>query len=151
MEAGLIAHSALGRKEGKLPAGYSGTPLAKKLGFKEGGALWAKAMPASVRAEIEKTVSPRYLARAGKHLASAHLFHTNAAKLGADLRTLRPLLAPDGQLWVSWPKRAAKVATDITEDSIRELALPLGFVDVKVCAVDAVWSGLKLMIRKSLR
>ena len=151
MEAGLIAYSALGRKEGKLPAGYSGTPLAKKLGFKEGGALWAKAMPASVRAEIEQTVCPRYLSRAGKGLASAHLFHTNAGKLGADLKALRSLLAPDGQLWVSWPKKAARVDTDITEDTIRELALPLGYVDVKVCAVDAVWSGLKLVIRKSQR
>ena len=64
---------------------------------------------------------------------------------------IRLAIAPDGQVWVSWPKQAAKVPTDITEDTIRELALPLGFVDTKVCAIDAVWSGLKLVIRKELR
>lgn len=134
-----------------MPAGYSGTPLAKKLGFLEGMALWAKAMPDAVRAEIEETVSPRYVARPVKGLGAAHLFHTSAAALEADLAKLRLLLAPDGMVWVSWPKKAAKVATDITEDVIRSLALPMGFVDVKVCAVDTVWSGLKLVIRKELR
>jgi hypothetical protein len=134
-----------------MPVGYSGTPLAKKLGLKEGGALWAKSMPESVRAEIEEHVRPRYLARPGKDLAAAHVFHTSADKLRADLKKLRDLLASDGVVWVSWPKKAAKVATDITEDTIREVALPMGFVDVKVCAVDATWSGLKLVIRKALR
>jgi hypothetical protein len=134
-----------------MPAGYSGTPLAKKLGLKEGGALFAKGMPDSLRAEIEAAVCPRYLARAGKGLAAAHVFHTSAAKLTADLEKLRGLLATDGQVWVSWPKKAAKVETDITEDTIRRIALPMGFVDVKVCAVDETWSGLKLVIRKALR
>ena len=134
-----------------MPAGYSGTPLAKKLGLKEGGALWAKGMPESVREEIEAEVCPRYLARAGKDTPAAHLFHVNAAKLEADLKKLRPLLTPDGQVWVSWPKKAAKVSTDITEDTIRKIALPMGYVDVKVCAVDETWSGLKLVIRKALR
>jgi hypothetical protein len=134
-----------------MPAGYSGTPLAKKLGFKEGAALWAKNMPESVRAEIETVVCPRYVARVSKDLPAAHIFHTKAAALDADLKALRGKLAADGMVWVSWPKKAAKVATDITEDTIRALALPLGFVDVKVCAVDEVWSGLKLVIRKSAR
>jgi hypothetical protein len=134
-----------------MPAGYSGTPLAKKLGFKDGGALWAKAMPDSVRAEIETLLCPRYLARPAKGLPAAHLFHISAAKLGADLKKLRPILAADGMIWVSWPKKAAKVKTDITEDVIRALALPMGYVDVKVCAVDATWSGLKLVIRKAMR
>lgn len=134
-----------------MPAGYSGTPLAKKLGFADGGPLWARGMPDTVRAEIEETACPRYLARPGKALAAAHLFHTSAAKLEADLAKLRPLLAPGGMIWVSWPKKAAKVETDITEDVIRKLALPMGYVDVKVCAVDATWSGLKLVIRKALR
>jgi hypothetical protein len=132
-------------------AGYSGTPLAKKLGLKEGGALWAKAMPESVRAEIESVVCPRYLSRPVKDLPAAHLFHTSAVKLAADLKKLRPLLASDGMVWVSWPKKAAKLDTDITEDTIRTIALPMGFVDVKVCAVDEVWSGLKLVVRKELR
>jgi hypothetical protein len=134
-----------------MPTGYSGTPLAKKLGFTEGGPVWAKGMPESVRAEIEASACPRYLARPGKALPAAHLFHTSAAKLEADLTKLRPLLAADGMVWVSWPKKAAKVETDITEDVIRKVALPMGYVDVKVCAVDEVWSGLKLVIRKSER
>lgn len=134
-----------------MPAGYSGTPLAKKLGLKEGGALWVKGMPESVREDIEAEICPRYVARAVKDLAAAHLFHTSAAKLEADLKKLRPLLAADGQVWVSWPKKAAKVATDITEDTIRKIALPMGYVDVKVCAVDETWSGLRLVIRKALR
>ena len=71
--------------------------------------------------------------------------------LAAELARLRPLLAPAGMVWVSWPKKAAKLPTDVTEDLIRELALPLGYVDIKVCAVDTVWSGLKLVIRKSER
>ncbi len=134
-----------------MPAGYSGTPLAKKLGLTEGAPIWAKGMPESVQAEIEATACPRYLARPVKALPAAHLFHTSSAKLTDDLTKLRPLLASDGMVWVSWPKKAAKVKTDITEDVIRKLALPMGYVDVKVCAVDAVWSGLKLVIRKTER
>jgi hypothetical protein len=134
-----------------MVAGYSGTPLAKKLGYSEGAPLYAVAMPESVRAEIEESACPRYLARPGKALSAAHLFVTEAKALEARLKALRPLLAPDGMIWVSWPKKAAKVATDITEDRIRAIALPLGYVDVKVCAVDGVWSGLKLVIRKALR
>ena len=134
-----------------MPAGYSGTPLAKKLGFKEGAPLWASGMPASVKAVLDAEASPRYLARPTKALAAAHIFHTKAAKLAAELEGLRTKLAPDGMVWVSWPKKAAKVETDITEDTIRAVALPMGFVDVKVCAVDATWSGLKLVIRKTLR
>lgn len=132
-------------------AGYSGTPLAKKLGLKEGAPLWASGMPASVKAELDKQACPRYLARPTKALASAHIFHTEAAKLAAELERLRTKLATDGQVWVSWPKKSAKVETDITEDTIRKIALPMGFVDVKVCAVDETWAGLKLVIRKSLR
>lgn len=132
-------------------AGYSGTPLAKKLGFKPGAPLWASGMPDAVRAELDAQVGPRYLGRPTKALAAAHIFHTRAAKLGAELEGLRAKLAPDGMVWVSWPKKAAKIETDITEDTIRAIALPMGFVDVKVCAVDAVWSGLKLVIRSALR
>src|SRR5262245_27393007 len=132
-------------------AGYSGTPLAKKLGFKPGEPLWASGMPKSVEAELDAQVQPRYLARPTKALAAAHVFHTKAAKLGAELESLRGRLAPDGMIWVSWPKKAAKVQTDITEDVIRAIALPMGYVDVKVCAVDETWSGLKLVIRKALR
>ncbi len=101
--------------------------------------------------EIEAEGAPRWLKAPKQGLAAAHVFVTEAAKLRAHLERLRPLLAADGQVWVSWPKKAAKVETDITEDTIRALALPMGFVDVKVCAVDDTWSGLKLVIRKALR
>ncbi len=76
---------------------------------------------------------------------------TERAALSKESKRLRELLQPDAVLWVSWPKKASKVATDITEDVIREVVLPLGWVDVKVCAVDATWSGLKLVVRKALR
>jgi hypothetical protein len=79
------------------------------------------------------------------------VFVTRSAELEALLPTLRNQVASDGQVWVSWPKQAAKVETDVTEDTIREIALPLGFVDTKVCAIDETWSGLKLVIRKELR
>lgn len=134
-----------------MPAGYSGTPLAKKLGFADGISVYAAGMPASVKAEITSAAKPKFAAKPVKGLAAAHVFHTSAAKLEAELKKLRPMLAPDGMVWVSWPKKAAKVATDITEDTIRKIALPMGYVDVKVCAVDEVWSGLKLVIRKSER
>jgi hypothetical protein len=134
-----------------MSAGYSGTPLAKKLGFKPGDPLWAPGMPDSVKADLDRQARPRYLARPTKTLAAAHIFHTRAARLEADLEALRGKLAPDGMIWVSWPKKAAKVETDITEDVIRSIALPMGYVDVKVCAVDETWSGLKLVIRKALR
>jgi hypothetical protein len=80
-----------------------------------------------------------------------HCFATERHQLAAALKTQRERLPADAVLWVSWPKKSAKVATDITEDTIRELALPLGWVDVKVCAVSEVWSGLKLVVRKALR
>lgn len=131
--------------------GYSGTPLAKKLGFTDGAKVYAASMPASVKAEILATAKPKFVAKPAKGQSAAHIFHTSAKQLVAELKQLRPLLAPDGVIWVSWPKKAAKVDTDITEDAIRTIALPMGYVDVKVCAVDETWSGLKLVIRKSLR
>lgn len=134
-----------------MPAGYSGTPLAKKLGFADGVAVFTVGMPASVKAEILTGAKPKFAAKAVKGQAAAHVFATEAKKLEAELKKLRPLIAADGQVWVSWPKKAAKVETDITEDAIRKIALPMGYVDVKVCAVDETWSGLKLVIRKELR
>jgi len=80
-----------------------------------------------------------------------HVFSAKKAELAQALKSYRAKLAPESAVWVSWPKKSAKVPTDITEDTVRELALPLGFVDIKVCAVDETWSGLKLVIRKALR
>ena len=133
-----------------MPAGYSGTPLAKKLSLKPRQRAWFDGMPDSVRAEIGD-VGLELLDHPAPPVDAAHVFVTERAALWARIAQLRPMLAADGFLWVSWPKRASKVPTDITEDVIREVALPTGLVDVKVCAVDAVWSGLKLMIRRELR
>jgi hypothetical protein len=132
-------------------AGYSGTPLAKKLNLKDGMRVWFDAMPDSVRAEIAMPQFVR-LDAPQPGLDAAHIFVTERADMEAKLQMLRPLLQPAGFIWVSWPKKASKVLTDITEDTIRAVVLPsTDLVDVKVCAVDAVWSGLKLMIRKELR
>jgi hypothetical protein len=136
-----------------MTTGYSGTPLAKKLGLKDGMRVWFDAMPDSVRAEInlaELTLSEQEVPTAGTDVA--HIFVTERADMEAKLAMLRTLLQPAGFIWVSWPKKASKVETDITEDTIRAVILPsTDLVDVKVCAVDAIWSGLKLMIRKERR
>jgi hypothetical protein len=89
--------------------------------------------------------------RASQTIDIAHVFATRRADLVRELKRLRGTLRPDAAAWVSWPKKAARVPTDITEDVIREVALPMGFVDIKVCAVTDVWSGLKLVVRKELR
>ena len=133
-------------------SGYSGTPLAKKLSLKDGMRTWWDEMPASVRAEIESAgLVLTHLLWPQAPIDAAHIFVSDRAKMAADLRRVLPHLAPDGFIWVSWPKRASRLPTDITEDVIREVALPMGLVDIKVCAVDEIWSGLKLVIRKELR
>ncbi len=135
-----------------MTSGYSGTPLANKLSLKDGMRAWWEGMPASVHEEIEKSgVALRLLEGPEAPVEAAHIFVTERSALEEAIERLLPLLAPSGFLWVSWPKKASKVPTDITEDTIRDVALPLGLVDVKVCAVDAIWSGLKLMIRKDRR
>lgn len=131
---------------------YSATPLAKKLGLRSGlsatlinapvGYLeWLAPIPAGVVFDDPINVQTEWV----------HLFVQQKFELAEQLASLRARLRPDAVLWISWPKKSAKVTTDITEDVIRELALPLGWVDIKVCAVNAVWSGLKLMVRKNLR
>jgi len=135
-----------------VTTGYSGTPLAKKLNLRDGMRVWFDAMPASVADEIDEyALELRFVADPADGIDAAHVFVTERSILEERLTSLRNQIAPDGQIWVSWPKKAAKVPTDITEDTIRELCLPLGLVDTKVCAVDEVWSGLKLVIRKDLR
>lgn len=135
-----------------MTTGYSGTPLARKLGLKPGMRVWFDTMPDTVRAEIEAEVETlETVTDPGQGFAAAHLFTTERAVLERELVRLMVSMDRDGMVWVSWPKRAAKMDTDITEDVIRSVALPMGLVDVKVCAVDAIWSGLKLVIRKELR
>lgn len=133
-----------------MAAGYSGSPLAIKLGLKAGQRAWFYAMPDNVRAEIGD-VGLHEDAELQGGVEAVHVFTAERRKLEALLARLRETIARDGMIWVSWPKKTAKVQTDITENVIRDVALPLGFVDVKVCAIDDVWSGLKLVIRKELR
>ena len=133
-------------------AGYSGTPLAQKLGIKAGQEVAAINAPANyskLLAPLPEAVS--FARQATAVTDFVHLFISERKALEKELKRLRKLLADTGVLWVSWPKKSSGVATDVTEDTIREVALPLGFVDVKVCAVDETWSGLKLMIRRTKR
>ncbi len=133
-------------------AGYSGTPLAKKLGIKAPMTLIAIDAPPEYRSWLgELPDGVRVVSKASKPLQAVHLFVTRRARLEKELAKYRQQLEQNGFVWVSWPKKAAKVDTDITEDTIREVALPLGFVDIKVCAVSDVWSGLKIVIRKNAR
>ena len=135
-----------------MPAGYSGTPLARKLSLKNGVRFWRDGMPSSVMQEIEaEGLQLQLLDSPVQSVDAAHIFVTERADLAAKLERLMPLLSQSGFIWVSWPKKASKVPTDITEDTIRAVCLPMGLVDVKVCAVDETWSGLKLMKRKSAR
>jgi hypothetical protein len=135
-----------------MTSGYSGSPLAKKLSLKDGMRLWWVGMPQSVREEVASGGLALQLLRAPEApIDAAHLFVTRRAELEAGLRQLLPLLDRAGFIWISWPKKASKVATDVTEDVIRDVALPMQLVDVKVCSVDDVWSGLKLVIRKQHR
>ena len=136
-----------------MPTGYSGTPLARKLSLKDGMRVWWDAMPDAVADEIRRDglVLDR-LPAPEPPIDAAHIFVTGYADLESKLARLRPLLAPGGFIWVSWPKKASKVPADITEDAIRDAILPTtDLVDVKVCAVDDIWSGLKLMIRRDRR
>jgi len=135
-----------------MPAGYSGTSLPKKLGINESTRLTVIAPPSGYAA-ILGTLPPTARIRPGltRDTNLVHLFVTRREDLATHLSSLRFTLANDVAVWVSWPKKSAKVSTTVTEDVIRELALPLGYVDVKVCAVTEVWSGLKLVVRKELR
>src|SRR5437762_14290933 len=135
-----------------MTAGYSVTPLAQKLGIKAGQQVVIIDGPVAYRkslAPLPEAVS--FSAKIDSGATFIHLFVSERKALEKELRRLRKLIADTGILWVSWPKKSSDVATDVTEDVIREVALPLGFVDVKVCAVDQTWSGLKLMIRRENR
>ena len=134
---------------GVAVSGYSGTPLVKKLTLRDGMRVWFDAMPEHVIDEY--ALELLFVADPAEGFDAAHIFVTERAVLEQRLAALRNQISPEGQIWVSWPKKAAKLPTDITEDKIREVCLPLGLVDTKVCAIDETWSGLKLVIRKELR
>lgn len=132
--------------------GYSGTPLAKKLGLRPATDVVALGAPPHYRDLLSPTPPDvRFGTRVSARTRMVHVFCDRRAELSSRLASLRRVLAPDAAVWVSWPKRASGVPTDITEDVIREVALPMGWVDIKVCAVDETWSGLKLVVRKALR
>jgi hypothetical protein len=128
-------------------AGYSGTPLARKLGFKEGMRVVFVGAPAGFA--VEGIDAPA--ARLARGTDLVVFFTKQRRELERRLDGLRRAVEPDGMLWVAWPKRASGVDTDMTEDVVREVALPSGLVDTKVCAIDAVWSGLRLVVRRELR
>lgn len=133
-------------------AGYSGTPLAKKLGLKAGQPMLLLGVPANVREIIHAETlhaKTRFSGRGSYDLIL--VFVKSRAELEDRFAKLARCLTPAGALWVAWPKKASKVATDMTEDAVRDVALPLGLVDNKVCAVDEVWSGLRCVIRKENR
>jgi hypothetical protein len=133
-------------------AGYSSTPTVKKLGIGPGSRVVVIGSPADYETIVgELPDGATQSSRVTSSVDVVHLFTRSADDLATRLARLRNSIRDDAAVWISWPKKASKTATDITEDRIRDIALPMGFVDVKVCAVDEVWSGLKLVIRKELR
>jgi hypothetical protein len=132
-----------------VSAGYSGTPLDRKLGLKAGQRIVFENAPAADWVDVPEGAT--VLQRPAQGLDVVVTFQTQRAALTRRLAALRPKLQPAGMIWVAWPKKTSKVPTDITEDVVREIALAGDLVDVKVCAIDATWSGLKLVIRKEAR
>jgi hypothetical protein len=140
------------------PSGYSGTPLQAKLGLKDGMVVAFVALPATLEqlasvvrfAGLDRTADWAGLAGIRKY-DCIHAFTRRRAEIETHLASLQDALRVDGMIWVSWPKKASRIATDVTEDVIRAEALKLDLVDVKVAAIDEIWSGLKLVIRKERR
>jgi hypothetical protein len=134
-------------------AGYSATPLWKKLGYTAGLEALVVNGPADYakRLALPAEMNVVWRARAAPGMRFVHVFASEAAALEKQLAKLRKEIAPDGVVWVSWPKKASGARTDLTDNQIRAVALPMGYVDIKVCAVDETWSGLKLMIRRTER
>jgi hypothetical protein len=134
-------------------AGYSATPLWKKLGYKDDIVAHVDGAPKGyvVSLALPSDIHVQWDARPKDGIGFVHLFTSLKSDLEAKLQRFRKLIAADGVIWVSWPKKSSGVETDVTEDVVREIALLIGLVDIKVCAVDETWSGLKLMIRKELR
>jgi hypothetical protein len=135
-----------------MAVGYSGTPLAKKLGIVENSRVFLSDPPKDYLRLIAPVPSgTQVVKKIDGDTDVVHLFTKERARLATLLRSSIKRIRPDAAIWVSWPKKASRVPTDITEDTIRAVALPMGLVDIKVCAVDEVWSGLKLVVRKENR
>jgi hypothetical protein len=133
-------------------SGYPGKPLVQKLGIKPGFCIFAAGAPTGYRDIVGKLPAQvTIVTRLTGNVDMIHLFATKAAALGDKLRASRDAIKPDGMVWVSWPKKSSSVATDLTDKVVRETALRLGLVDIKVCAIDEVWSGLKFVIPRDRR
>ena len=133
-------------------AGSSGKPLSQKLGLKPGFCIFVDGAPSDYRKLVGAWPEGATLVKQAKPpLDAVHLFATDAKGLAARLRRYREAIAPDGMIWVSWPKKTSGVSTDLSDVVVRDTALPLGLVDIKVCAVDEIWSGLKFVIPKAQR
>lgn len=133
-------------------AGYSGTPLVKKLGIKPGHKIYVKNQPEnyySLVGSLDEQVN--VLKRLSSEIDLIHIFTRSKTELSKSLNLYLDKIKTNGCIWVSWPKKSSKIPSEVTEDTVREVALPLGLVDIKVCAVDEIWSGLKLVIRKENR
>jgi hypothetical protein len=133
------------------PAGYSGKPIWQKLGIAPATRVLVRGAPFDYARIVGLPARELTLVAPRGAFDLAHVFATSAKALATEIDALAKRLPATGVIWVSWPKKAAKVATDITEDTVRKVALPLGLVDIKVCAIDAVWSGLKLVWRRDRR
>ena len=133
-------------------SGYSSTPLARKLGIKDGYRVRVTGAPSDYLELISPVPKNATIStRIRNDIDIWHLFTKSASELESKLPMLMDRIKPDGAIWISWPKKSSGVPSSVTEDTIRAVALPLGLVDTKVCAVDATWSGLKLVIRRELR
>jgi len=146
-----MAADPVGRRP---PAGYSGTPLPRKLGIKAGQAIALIGAPAGFADALEplpERVTVQAALAGDVPLDVIVFFVVQRAELAARLDRLRARMAPACGLWIAWPKRASNVPTDMSDQVVREIALPTGLVDNKVCAIDSVWSGLRLVIRRELR
>ncbi len=136
----------------KTLAGYSGTPLAKKLGIKSGMVVRVVNAPCDYSLLVNPLPENVIISStAAKELDVVHIFTKSRSELLKALVTNQKRIKQSGIIWVSWPKKASGVPSEVSEDTVREIALPLGLVDIKICAIDDTWSGLKLVIRKDLR
>jgi hypothetical protein len=148
----MPAWSRSRRRKALAMAGYSGKSTIQKLGIKPGFCIFVDGAPAPYQDIVGKLPADAKVARRPKaRLDVVHLFVREAAPLGEKLLAYRGAIVPDGMMWVSWPKKSSRLPTDLTDIVIRNIALPLGLVDVKVCAIDEVWSGLKFVIPKNQR
>src|SRR5262245_37690139 len=137
---------------GAVTPGYSGTPLVKKLGIVAGSEVLVLGAPANFSVLLQPMpAGVRFTSKPTSKTGLAHVFVTEKGELSKSLAVLRQKLKADAPIWVSWPKKSSGMSSNVTEDVVRQVALPLGYVDIKVCAVSDVWSGLKLVIRKELR